>query len=250
MTTYQVYLESSASGCMAHILSLPGCTAFGRNEKAALKNLKAAVKIHLQWLKNHHQAVTLPRNFSFKITERKEGTSPWLSGSAAALFLPDLIPPPPSDIREYIKLLRFSRDDLLNLVNRIPQNLLDFRLKQRRTIRQVLNHIANAEWWYLSRIYDWKELDRIPWKVAKKEVLKRMGQVRSLAYRILPRLADSRYHQIVVPRKYCNMRLNEPWTARKVLRRFIEHEREHFLNIQEILAQIEKLPKLWLAVSV
>jgi len=28
---------------------------------------------------------------------------------------------------------------------------------------------------------------------------------------------------------------DEPWTLRKTLRRFLEHEREHFRNIQELL---------------
>lgn len=240
MTTYQVYLETAVSGSMAHILSLPGCTAFGRTERMAMKNLGQIVKIHLNWLRSYQFEVRLPKRFIFEIIERKEGTTPWFSGSAAALFLPDLIPPTKAGIREYVQLLKFSRSDLLKLVTRLSEEVLDFRLKKRRTIRQVLNHIANAEWWYLSRIDNWKELYSIPEKVAKEDVLKRMQNIRRLAYEILPRLSGSQYHQIVIPTTYCNRRLNEPWTAGKVLRRFIEHEREHYLNIQDMLAEIGK----------
>ncbi len=240
MTVFQVYLEGNKSGCMAHVLSLPGCTAYARNEKIALKNLNSAVQKHLQWLNRHQLRQRINREFKLRVVERLEGTSPWISSSAAALFLPDLIPPASSEIRDYLKLLRWSRSDLLKLVSPLPDKILDFELPKRWTIRRNLNHIANAEWWYLSRITEWPDIMAIPEKVPRDKVISRMERIRKAAYRILPRLAQVKYHQIVIPTKYCNKELKEPWTARKVLRRFIEHEREHYFNIQEILEQIKK----------
>lgn len=241
MAHYKVCLEGDKSGYMAHILSLPGCTAFGHNEKFVLRNLKEASNAHLEWLKKQRYKVAAAKEVVFEIAERVTGTSPWLSGSAAALFLPDLIPPTKSEIKEYLKLLRFSRKDLLSFINQMPPNLLDYPLQKKRTIRQVLNHIANAEWWYLSRIAEWSEIMAIPEKVPKDKILFRMQWIRKAAYRILPRLAQTTYHQIYIPSKYCNKKLKEPWTARKVLRRFIEHEREHYFNIQDLLNEIKRV---------
>jgi len=244
MTLYQVYLEGSKSGCLAHILSLPGCTAFGRSEKIALRNLEMAVRKHHHWLKRHKSKQRIHQRFKFQVIQRLEGTTPWISSSAAALFLPDLIPPTRSEIREYIKLLRRSRSDLLKLIGPLSDKLLDFGIPKRWSIRRNLNHIANAEWWYLSRIAEWPEIMAIPEKVSKDKIISRMERIRAAAYRILPRLSDSRYHQIYVPAKYCDKSLKEPWTARKVLRRFVEHEREHYFNIQDLLKETKKVTQL------
>ena len=243
MTVYKVYLEGNSSGCMAHILSLPGCFTCGKTEAMALRNLTQAVKIHLIWLRKNKLINTVPQGIVFQIAERQTGNPPWLSGSTAALFLPDLIPPTSAEINNYIRLLRFSRSELLRLVTRLPEEILDYKIKKRWTIRRNLDHIAMAEWWYLSRIKDWKELESIPQRVPPGKIIERMQKTRNLAYRILHRLADSKYHQVFIPTKYCNRRLKETWTARKVLRRFIEHEREHYLNIKDILAQISKHSK-------
>jgi predicted RNase H-like HicB family nuclease len=247
MIIYKVYLEGNRTGSMAHILSLPGCFAYGKTEALALRNLRQAVRIHLGWLQKHGMINSVPGRFAFQLAERQAGSPPWSAGSTTALFLSDLIPPTESEIKEYLRLLKCSRSDLLKLVSPLPDRVLDFRLPRRWTIRRNLDHIANAEWWYLSRIRLWRELSIIPQKVSKEKVLQRMIQNRQLAHKILPGLADSRYHQIYTPQKYCNPRLKEPWTARKVLRRFIEHEREHYFNSQRLLKEIKNQKPLKLA---
>ena len=238
MIAYKVYLEGNNIGCMAHILSLPGCFAYGRTETLALKNLRRAVRVHLRWLRQNKLINILPKKFTLQIAERQVGSPPWISGSTAALFLPDLIPPTKADIIYYIKLLRVSRSELLLLVRNLRDETVDHKIGKRWTIRRNLDHIANAEWWYLSRIGVWSELFSVAQKAPRNKVLERMMRIRGLAYRIFPRLADSRYHRIFIPERYCDPKLREPWTARKVLRRFIEHEREHFSNIRKMLKEI------------
>src|SRR4030067_1586336 len=125
MVLYKVYLEGNRTGCMAHILSLPGCFAYGKTEALALRNLRQAVRIHLEWLKKHGMINSVPRRFAFQLAERQTGSPPWSAGSATALFLPDLIPPTGSEIKEYLRLLKCSRSDLLNLANPLPDRVLD-----------------------------------------------------------------------------------------------------------------------------
>src|SRR3990172_7284594 len=185
MKFIQVYLECAAGGCMAHILSLPGCTAFGKSEKLALQNLEFSAQRHLRWLKSHGWKGEIPAKFQFSLAERKKGTSPWISSSAAALFLPDLIPPSKFEINEHLRLLKWSRSDLLKLVGPLTEEVRGFRLPNRWSIRHNLNHLANAEWWYLSRIEEWKELKAVPERIPPEKTIQRMQKVRRIAYKIL-----------------------------------------------------------------
>ncbi|HHY32064.1 MAG TPA: hypothetical protein GX515_03410 [Firmicutes bacterium] len=67
------------------------------------------------------------------------------------------------------KLLGFSREDLLCLIERLRNReaALNLRLVEgKRTILEILDHIAIAEWWYairvlpdLSVVGDWEDYD-------------------------------------------------------------------------------------------
>lgn len=69
-----------------------------------------------------------------------------------------------------LDLLKYSRNDLKVLIDRVPiSRRKEPLLKGKRTLNEILNHIAIAEWWYMTRlddirihVEDWRELNSDP----------------------------------------------------------------------------------------
>jgi uncharacterized damage-inducible protein DinB/predicted RNase H-like HicB family nuclease len=239
MDKYRVYLEIDKKGyCMAHIRELPGCFVWDKTEKKVLKRVPEAIKEFLIYLKkNNEKNSSIPEEIEFEVLETQKGTCPLISGSKAALFSYDLIPPTDVFIKRCLKWMRFNRKELLSKVKKISGGILDWKAsKDKRSIRETLNHIANAEWWYLSRMKDYQELHALPYeyKCPPEKIFDKLRATRELAIRILRNLSPEDRNKVNIPRKYAQYK-NEKWTFGKVLRRFLEHEREHIGTIEKTL---------------
>ena len=239
MERYSVYLEVDRKGyCMAHVRELPGCFVWDKTKKKALKKIPKVIKEHLEYLKkNGEKSLIIPKKIEFEIMETQKGTCPLISGSKAAMFSYDLIPPTKDFIKKCLKWMRYNRKELLNRVKKLSDEVLDWKPnKDKRSIRETLNHVANAEWWYLSRMKDYKELYALPYvyKCPPKKIFEKLKKTRELAVKILKNLSQSDRDKINVPRKYAKYK-DEKWTFGKVLRRFLEHEKEHIETIEKTL---------------
>jgi len=244
MDKYRVYLEVDKKGyCMAHIRELLGCFVWDKTQKKALKRLPDIVKDHLIWLKKNGEKNLsefgsigkIPKKIEFEVVETKKGTCPVISGNKAALFSYDLIPPSNDFIKKCLRWMRYNRKELLSLVKKPTNEVLDFKSEKKiRSIRETLNHIANAEWWYLSRMKDYGELDPLPYKCSPEKIFDKLKQTRELAVKILKNLSLENREKINIPKKYAKYK-DEKWTWGKCLRRFLEHEREHIGTIDRTL---------------
>lgn len=91
--------------------------------------------------------------------------------------------------------------------------------KDLASVGGILDHTAIAEWWYFDRldmglVSSWRELPAEP--------LVKLDQVRAHSRACLPKLiGDTRIVTLV----------DEQWSARKILRRAIWHERDHTRQI-------------------
>jgi uncharacterized damage-inducible protein DinB len=95
--------------------------------------------------------------------------------------------------------------------------------------------VGNAEQWYISRLVpletlpaEWKHDDEM-------SIFDHLAMVRRTAVARLRGLTEVERSEVFYPRAWTD-HPDEPWTARKVLRRFLEHEREHTGQVREILA--------------
>jgi uncharacterized damage-inducible protein DinB len=241
---YKVYLEVDKKGyCMAHLRELPGCFVWDKTQKRTLKRVPGAVKDYLIWLKKNGEKhlsefgsiEEIPEKMEFKVMETKKGTCPLISGNKAALFSYDLIPPSNDFIKKCLRWMRYNREELLSQVKKLSDEILDFKLQKGiRSIRETLNHIANAEWWYLSRMKDYRELEPLPYKCPPEKIFDKLKQARELAVKILKNLSLEDREKINIPKKYAKYK-DENWTWGKVFRRFLEHEREHIETIDRTL---------------
>jgi predicted RNase H-like HicB family nuclease len=219
---FDVHVESNRQGhTVAHIPLLPGCIVRAQSPEQALSYVEEAITLYLLWLNNHGDAPQhVPSLIRTRVFEKHKGGAASGSGSRVALLNSDRLPIDRKELEEYLQRMCFSRKDLLEITSPLTSDVLQYRKDRRqRTIREILQHIAGAEQWYLTRLI------KIPRFPAQKTHLLRLHAVREATIKLLSQY-DLRGSARVVEKE------DEPWTLRKVLRRFLEHEREHVVEIE------------------
>jgi uncharacterized damage-inducible protein DinB/predicted RNase H-like HicB family nuclease len=233
-----VYLERADGGpCMAHVPSLPGCYVRAQTREEALAGLPAAVQAYYAWLRRYGEPVPAEdAEVELEVAGEATGTGPFDPGDAAALFPPDREPVSPEEMEHHFRLMAHSRADLLALVADLQDEILDWQPGPMPvSIRRVLRHVGNAEQWYVSRLVPPETLPA-EWKgVGEMPILVFLEMERRTAIERLRKLTPADRTEVRYPERWTR-HPDEAWTARKALRRFLEHEREHTGQIREILS--------------
>lgn len=234
--TIFVCLEVGPEATGAFVPTCPGCWVFGRTPKRALKKVKVAVADWFKWLEKHGEPFPAEmEDFKIEVGEMLRVTyNPVKAGKPEPLFWSEVLPITKKDIEKVIRLMRYSREDLLKIVSNLPDTCLDWQPPNKpRTIRNCLRHIAHVEIWYITRLNI-----ELPSK-NPRNVFKLLNYTRKLVIKTLENFPRDKMRGIFQPRKdpspTCNL-----WTARKMLRRFVDHERLHTKYIQKILGMYKK----------
>ncbi|MGQ9494228.1 MAG: DinB family protein [Anaerolineae bacterium] len=239
MSRYPVYLEIADEGrCMAHVLDLPGCTVRAATREMVLQLLPEGIREYHIWLRRHGEPAP-PANepIEIHVAGESSGFGPFDPGDAAALFPPDLQPITPEEMEHYFRLMGYARADLLSLTRDLPDEVLDWQADaQSFSIRRLLRHIGNAEKWYVSRVVAQETLPAQWEHDAEMPLLEYLEMERQTAIARLRQLTEEECAHVVHP-AYWTQHPEEPWTVRKALRRFLEHEREHTAQMRAVLAQ-------------
>ena len=134
------------------MVELPGCFSRGASRSEVLSLLDDVVKKRLTWLMA--RGLNHPHLSRFKVIEEQHGI-PELgeSGGAVALFRSDEAPIDEANLGDAVNLMQFSREEVLSVVERLTEEELDAcPIPGKRTVRQDVTHIVNAEEWYISRL--------------------------------------------------------------------------------------------------
>jgi predicted RNase H-like HicB family nuclease/uncharacterized damage-inducible protein DinB len=234
---YQAYIEIGVDGfSMAHVLDLPGCFARADDFQQVFPKLKHAIQETIFWMVVHGEAQHLqeePVNLS--IAEVQKGHGPFNPGDDAALFTPERKYITKAEMETYFRWMGFARQDLLRLVYGLTVEQLDWKPDlDSFTPRKILRHIGNAEQWYVSRLVPRDELPAEWDDDENLDLMAFLEMERRTALDCLRKLTDKQRGDIFYPTAWTR-NPDEPWSARKVLRRFLEHEREHTVQIGDIL---------------
>jgi hypothetical protein len=219
---------------IAWALEYPGLFASGCDSEAARSNFGAAARDYAAWLEAHGAswlpsdmgAVNIEETFdayfvdaAFELTARGKQTS-----MVESFFLHDWKPLTAADIQRALRLLAWSRQDLLDTLKGLSEHKLNETSEAERwSINGILKHIGGAEWWYQERIghpYPENEAD-LP-----EDALQRLEITRAHFNSLLPKLEGV---QQVVGLD------GELWSPRKTLRRALWHERDHTDHIRKLL---------------
>lgn len=158
--------------------------------------------------------------------QRKSGDA----GGADPLLRCDRVPTSRKDVTRCLRLLGYSREDLLHLLSGLSKEVLDWKPEgEPRSVRNAIRHIAQVDIWYLSRIGADPRLD----KTKMRDIFTFLDYSRSLVRETLPRLTQSQLKKVFYPRKWSDEPY--PWTATKVLQRLVTHERQHTSYLRRIL---------------
>lgn len=238
MASYSVYLEIGSGGtCMAHVVDLPGCVVRALTREEALCLLPAAISDYHDWLRRHGEvAPSDGETVEFDVVGESTGCGPFDPGDAAALFPPDREPISLEEMERYCRLMGYNRVDLLALARDLPEEMLDWRPDaDSYNLRRVLRHVGNGDEWYVSRIVppetlppEWEDDEDMP-------LFEFLEMARRTAVDRLRQLGEEERVGVFYPTVRTS-HPEEPWTARKVLRRFLEHEREHTVQVRQILS--------------
>jgi predicted RNase H-like HicB family nuclease len=237
-----VCLEVGPQATGAFVPDCPGCWVFAQTKERALQKARIAVVEWFKWLSKHGEKVPrLGRDFQAGVKHKIEiaemlqvNYNPAKAGKPEPLFWSEVLPVKKNDIKRTIRLMGYSRKDLLNVVSNLTRKQLSFKpANEPRTIRNCLRHIAYVEWWYINRL-NIEMPEKFP-----KDVFGLSNHIRELVVGTLQKLPREKMRGVHQPAKYksptCDL-----WTARKVLRRLVDHERLH-------TKYIERLPKKYTA---
>ena len=239
-----IYLDTAASGrVMAHLLEPPGLGMRFESREEMAHRLPGAIRAHLGWLASHGESVASDPHPTYRIVEEVAMAGNFESGDDVGIFRPDFMPVTDPEIERYLRIAGYAHEDLLALVESLDDAVLDWvRDERTRPIRKVIRHIVGAELWYMGRIID--DPDRVPLPEVIADADRRIDATDDQIERVrIVWLAFQRWTRsltsdlrgrVTVPTWWTHI-AGERWTARKMLRRCIEHCREHTRSIEQIL---------------
>lgn len=230
MTEYALYLESGPRRrkTMVHVLDLLGCIAQGPTTEEALEATPEAIRAYLRFLRRHGEAVKPDARFTTAVAVHiTEGV--WLGyGDPTSGFAPDFQPLRAEDLGIYLQRLAWLRADLLNLIRDLPRRQLIAEPKGTgRSIYHIVEHVAGSECVYLRYLVSKVDglsdalrgveqgLDDLP------TGLTRLWQISTARLEVLT----------PAERKQLVKHGQVSWTARRALRRLLEHDWEHLLEL-------------------
>lgn len=216
---------------IAWALEHPGCFAYGANANAACLNLEVAIQKYATWILRNHpiswlnfKEVEIIPEETWQVYSINEDLDKVETGGyyVESFFRYDWKPLTREEVEHVIKMLSWTRDELLQLVSPLSaEKLAATYLNERWSIDGILRHIGGAEWWYLGNLKLAPAGSELP-----KETMARLKQSRSLLIQSLPKLIG--VSQVVGSE-------GEFWSPRKLVRRALWHERDHIDHIKKLL---------------
>jgi len=243
MPAFEIYLDVAASGrVMAHLLEPPGLGVRFPSRGQMEERLPAELDAHLAWLRSHGEAVPAPPA-AFVVVEEIPIAGNFESGDDVGYYGPDAVPPTLAEVERYLRIGGHAHADLLSLVEPLDDTALDWvRDPRTRAIRKVVRHVVGSELWYMTRVID--DPDVLPMPEILQEADRRVDATEDMVERLqiiwpafqqwARSLTATQCSRITTPTWFTRL-TEERWTARKMLRRCIEHCREHARNVQQIL---------------
>jgi predicted RNase H-like HicB family nuclease len=215
---YLVYIEttgdpSSVKGPVAHVPALPGASASGEPVQQAKENIQAAIEQYLSVLRDVGEPVPKagePIHLEFEETDR-------------TTFVTDYDALRPNEMETMFRWMAISRQELVDLLRCMPQEMMDWKpAEDNLSVADIICHVAEADLGYTDRLKQWPEAP-----------LYRLAATRGIALERLRALAETERGRVTHHQ-------GEDWTPRKVMRRMLEHEREHIAQVRQMIEQYQR----------
>ncbi len=228
-SSVSVALETNGKGFLGYIVELPGAFIRGRTEQEALGKISPEVNSYLRWLGNDPGTFRVRARFAqrhrCKLTIEDADTEILLDADKGDVT--------PEEFDKLKELAMYSGRTFVQLYDnaRFKDWVDEARIRKtfygdnKKTIREIFDHVKRTQYYYLSRA-------GLPIRENEKEDF---AKIRRSCFQSITALfakdRNSRVYNID----------NEEWTIKKVLRRFIWHDRIHGKAIARILEKQKQM---------
>jgi predicted RNase H-like HicB family nuclease len=214
---YHLGVEDMEPGkWLAWVFELTGCFSRGSSESDAIAGARPAVEGYFEWVGRHGRPMRRSDDeVEIEVAETFYSYASENDYLVNAFFEDDRRPLTDVDAEEGLWLLGCTRRDLAAVLDRIPRERFERPIPGDAfgSLEKIAEHVATAEWWYFDRLGM-----AFPWAELPEGLGEKLEKVRAQTVELLPKLVgDGR----IVERR------GERWSARKVLRRALWHERVH-----------------------
>jgi predicted RNase H-like HicB family nuclease len=219
MTEAKIYAAEAQPGYFLAIIPiLPGCVASGKTRDEAVAKARRAFHEYRALLEAHGVAI-----------------DHWKDIDPDTLPVGDLQNPPlvpgedqpfeEHEIRDFLHQAEASRAAVIALVKRLSSDELE-RAPNAETwsVREALEHMMTTDIALLSRLEKWPDDPLTSYQAVHRIIVQRFSVMEP---------DDWRDHTIRGRR----------WTTKRVMRRLLEHEFEHYQHIREIIAALREPTK-------
>ncbi len=207
---------------VAWALDLPGCFSSGATQQDAIEGAEAAIAAFMRWRREYGRPLQV-RDDTIEIAVEEVFHSLHAEDDyiVNAFFAADARPLSEAEIEEARWLLTSTRQDLLNALAPARANWRDDMdpADEHRSLADIMRHIATAERWYLALL----GFEQAPLPM---HALAALDQTRSFMLQHL---------SLMVGDEAIRESSGERWSARKVVRRTLWHERDHTRQIRTLL---------------
>ena len=226
MPTYQLYLEQGPPlkrvprrKTMVHVLDLLGCAPKAKSEEEALVATPATIDDYRRWLRGIGEDVPLG-DIQLEIAERWQGEDSWNGlGYMQQAFQAELTPIDADEVERLVRRFEAMQQLIDAALDSLPPDDLIAKPDTGRALSVMALHVADAAHGYvtagLGRVGEPGSKPDRPWRVE-------WDRVTDAVVARLRAMSDDERSQIRYSRDK-----GYPWTARKVLRRVLEHTWEH-----------------------
>ncbi len=232
---YHLLCETGPDGStQIFVRELPGCYSRAPTFDDAVAKAPLKIREFLEWLQKHGERVTEDaRSIETEVAEVVKGNWPVNMGDSQALFEADLTPLHREEVDRCVRFMKYAREDFMNLYSDQPKESLEWKpdTATPRNIKRIAEHVADCSLFYLERV---KPRRSSEWPLTFLEVADELSTMRLLNLTDEEMSCKVSYHE---PGEWTGMHEPEGWTARKVLRRFIWHERLHTATIRKLARQ-------------
>ncbi len=216
---YIVCAEEIDRRWIAHVPDLPGCFATHERRDQAINLVPKAVENFIDWAAEHGLRVS-GLSGPMLVSEVIRAWRYEEDYEVNAFFAADRPPLQEDELEEFETLLMASREDLQATLEGLDSEDLEQELAGDWAIAEVLDHVALAEQWYFDRLGIGLASGELP-----QTPMERLVRVRD---NTLARLPDLGKRMGVVTLS------GETWSARKVMRRTLWHERDHTDHLRKL----------------
>ncbi|HYM39766.1 MAG TPA: hypothetical protein VEY12_06455 [Thermoplasmata archaeon] len=229
---------------------LEGCYSRAPTLDEAMGKIPGKVKAHLDWFSAHGQRVPREwREATVDLCETIQGDWPVNLGDSVALFGCDRGPMTDEEIARDLAWMAFSWRDFLDLRKNVPRGAWGYQpCGALRSPRRIVIHNALVMVWYIMKLREptdpsfhwprgmsmWQDVraaERGDLSEARLTSLREACVYRLGHLRPLEKAGRVTHH---TPGGWTGRTEAEDWTARKVFRRFLWHERLHMRTIEKL----------------